>query len=48
MNDMFKGLTYFENLDKNSIKTETLMHTGNFSQERSLGKVETWWNIDEI
>ncbi|NRS91183.1 hypothetical protein HNQ03_000248 [Chryseobacterium sp. 16F] len=31
-----------------SIKTKSLMHTGNFSQERSFGKVEMWWNIDEI
>lgn len=48
MTDMFKGLSYYENLDKESVKTKTLIHTGNFSQERSLGKVETWWNIDEI
>jgi len=48
MTDMFKGLTYYENLDKESVKTKTLIHTGNFTQERSLGKVETWWNIDEI
>lgn len=48
MSDMFKGLNYYENLDKNSIKTKTLFHTGNFSQERRLGKVETWWNIDDV
>ena len=48
MTDMFKGLSYYENLDKESVKTKTLIHTGNFTQERSLGKVETWWNIDEI
>ena len=48
MTDMFKGLSYYENLDKESVKTKTLIHTGNFTQERSLGKVETWWNIDEV
>src|SRR5690606_289317 len=48
MTDMFKGLSYYENLDKESVKTKTLIHTGNFTQERGLGKVETWWNIDEI
>lgn len=48
MTDMFKGLSYYENLDKESVKTKTLIHTGNFTQERSLGKVETWWNIDDV
>ncbi len=48
MTEMFKGLSYYENLDPNSVKSKTLIQTGNFSQERSLGKVETWWNIDEI
>ena len=48
MTDMFKGLTYYENLAPDTIKSKMLMHTGNFSQERNLGKVESWWNIDEI
>lgn len=48
MTDMFKGLTYYENLAPETIKSKMLMHTGNFSQERSLGKVESWWKIDAI
>ena len=41
MSDMFRGFYYYENLDKKSIKTKTLVNTGNASQERSTAKVET-------
>jgi hypothetical protein len=48
MPDMFKGLTYYDNLDAVSVQSKMLMHTGNFTQERALGKVESWINIDGI
>lgn len=48
MSDMFKGLTYFENLAPEAIKSKTLMHTGDFSQKRNLGNVVSWMEIDKI
>lgn len=48
MSDMFKGLTYFENLTPEAIKSKTLMHTGDFFQKRNLGNVVSWMEIDKI
>lgn len=48
MTDMFKGLTYFENLAGDSIQSKTLIHTGDFSQKRELGNLVSWEKIDEI
>lgn len=48
MSDMFKGLTYFENLAPETIKSKTLMHTGDFSQKRNLGNLVSWGKIDEV
>ncbi len=42
---MFKGLTYFEKLIPELLETKTLVHTGLFDQNRSLGKVLSWKNI---
>lgn len=45
---MLNDFNGYENLDKNSIKSKTLMHSVNFSRKSSSGKVEISWNIDEI
>lgn len=42
MSDMFKGLTYFEKLKPELIESKTVVHTGLFNQERTLGKVTSW------
>ncbi|QBN18806.1 ATP-binding protein [Flavobacterium nackdongense] len=42
MSDMFKGLTYFEKLKPDLIESKTLVHTGLFDQNRTLGKVTSW------
>jgi uncharacterized protein len=46
MSEMFKGLNYFEKWAPNLIESRTLVHTGLFNQERSLGKVTSWKNIN--
>ena len=47
MSDMFKGLTYFEKIIPNPeiIKSKTVLHCGNFNQNRELGKVTSWLEI---
>lgn len=45
MTAMFKGLTYFEKLKPNLIQSKTIVHTGLFSQNRTLGKVMSWKEI---
>ncbi|MFN5307324.1 MAG: ATP-binding protein [Bacteroidota bacterium] len=45
MSEMFRGLTYFENLLPAKINSKTLVHTGSFNQNRSAGKVQSWKNI---
>ena len=45
MTDMFKGLTYFEKLKPDLIQSKTIVHTGLFSQNRTLGKVMSWKEI---
>lgn len=45
MTDMFKGLTYFEKLKSTLIQSKTIVHTGLFNQERTLGKVMSWREI---
>jgi predicted AAA+ superfamily ATPase len=46
MSDMFKGLTYFEKLSPELVKTKTLVHTGLFNQERNQVKVRSWKEIE--
>jgi uncharacterized protein len=46
MSEMFKGLNYFEKWAPNLIESRTLVHTGLFNQERFLGKVTSWKNIN--
>jgi hypothetical protein len=45
MTEMFKGLTYFEKLKPSLIQSKSLVHTGLFNQERTLGKVMSWREI---
>ena len=45
LSDMFKGLTYFEKLKPELIESKTVVHTGLFNQERILGKVASWKDI---
>jgi predicted AAA+ superfamily ATPase len=40
--EMFKGLSYFENLKPELIESKSLVHSGLFNQERTLGKVLSW------
>lgn len=45
MTEMFKGLTYFEKLKPSLIQSKSIVHTGLFNQERTLGKVMSWREI---
>jgi predicted AAA+ superfamily ATPase len=45
LTEMFKGLTYFEKLKPELIESKTVVHTGLFNQERTLGKVTSWKDI---
>jgi uncharacterized protein len=45
MADMFKGFAYFEKWVPDTVKTKTLIHTGLYSQDRSLGRVHSWIDI---
>jgi uncharacterized protein len=47
MQDMFRGLEYFEKWSPQKIKTKTLIHTGFFDQNRSIAKVQSWLNIGQ-
>jgi hypothetical protein len=47
MTDMFNGLNYFEKLLPDKVKSKTLVHSGSFNQDRSLGKVLSWMNIGD-
>ena len=47
MPHMFKGLTYFEKLKPSLVKSKTIVHTGLFNQERTLGNVTSWKEILE-
>ena len=43
--EMFKGLSYFEKFIPDLIESKTIVHTGLFDQNRSLGKVLSWKNV---
>jgi len=45
MPEMFKGLSYFEKLKPELIQSKTIIHTGLFNQQRTLGKVTSWNDI---
>lgn len=46
MSDMFKGLSYFEKLSPDLVKSKTLVHTGLFNQERNGVRVRSWKEIE--
>ncbi|MEN9655222.1 MAG: hypothetical protein RL311_130 [Bacteroidota bacterium] len=46
MSDMFKGLSYFEKLSPNLVKSKTLVHTGLFNQDRNGVRVRSWTEIE--
>jgi predicted AAA+ superfamily ATPase len=45
MPEMFKGLSYFEKFNPSLIESKTVVHTGLFNQNRTLGKVLSWNEI---
>ena len=45
MPEMFKGLSYFEKLKSELIQSKSVVHTGLFNQERTLGKVVSWKGV---
>ena len=46
LTDMFKGLNYFEKLKPEIVESKTIVHTGLFNQQRSLGAISSWKQID--
>lgn len=46
--EMFKGLSYFQNLAGDLVKTKTLVHSGHQIQKRTDGLVLGWEKISEI
>jgi hypothetical protein len=48
MSDMFKGLHYFEKIAPELVKTKTLIHTGDFNQNRTDAKVTSWNIVEKI
>jgi predicted AAA+ superfamily ATPase len=46
MPEMFKGLAYFEKLKPDLIQSKSIVHTGLFNQQRTLGTVMSWKDID--
>ncbi len=43
--DLFKELTYFENLSKENIEEKNVIYGGNQNQKRSIGNVISWLDI---
>lgn len=43
--DLFKELTYFENLSKENIEEKNVIYGGNQNQKRSLGNVISWLDL---
>ena len=43
--EMFKGLSYFEKLKPELIESKSVVHSGLFNQERTMGKVLSWKEI---
>jgi predicted AAA+ superfamily ATPase len=43
--EMFNGLTYFEKLAPQLVKSKTLVHTGSMNQSRSMGSVVGWESL---
>jgi hypothetical protein len=45
---MFKGLSYFEKVMPNMVKSKTVVHSGNFNQTRLLGNVQGWNLLSDL
>lgn len=45
MQDMFKGLIYFENLKPDLIESKSIVHSGLINQKRTIGNVFSWKDI---
>lgn len=43
--EMFKGLSYFEKLKPELIESKSVVHSGLFNQERTIGNVLSWKDI---
>lgn len=46
MQDMFKGLNYFEKLKPELIESKSIVHSGLFDQKRTIGSVKSWKSIE--
>ena len=46
MSDLFKGMTYFENLAPQLVKTKTLVYAGMENQQRSNENVVSWYGLE--
>jgi predicted AAA+ superfamily ATPase len=43
--DLFKGLSYFQDLVKNKVKTNSLVYAGLDNQKRTAGNVVSWYDL---
>lgn len=46
MSDLFKGMSYFENLAPQLVKSKTLVYAGLENQQRSNENVVSWYGLD--
>jgi uncharacterized protein len=46
MSDLFKGMSYFENLAPKLVKSKTLVYAGLENQQRTSENVVSWYNLD--
>ena len=46
MSDLFKGMSYFENLAPQSVKSKTLVYACMKNQQRSNENVVSWYGLD--
>ena len=44
MHNLFKGITYFEALAKESVKTKTLVYAGLENEKRTAANVISWYD----
>ena len=46
MSDLFKGMTYFENLAPQLVKSKSLVYAGMENQQRSNENVVSWYGLE--
>jgi len=46
MSDLFKGMSYFENLLPHLVKSKSLVYAGMENQQRSTENVISWYTLD--